>query len=111
MADWLDQAKASGLAAFSNGLSADLDAVAAALREPWFNGQTEGQINRLKMLKRQVYGAAGYRPPSCTSSAFGMKASQKLSRTQDCLPIDTLPPRIVSLRHHGGRMILNVDIK
>ena len=57
--DWLDQAKASGLAAFSRGLSADLDAVAAALREPWSNGQTEGQINRLKMLKRQMYGAAG----------------------------------------------------
>ncbi|MCD1620886.1 transposase [Salipiger manganoxidans] len=59
LADWLDQAKASGLAAFSRGLSADLDAVAAALREPWSNGQTEGQINRLKMLKRQMYGAAG----------------------------------------------------
>lgn len=42
LADWLDQAKASGLAAFSRGLSADLDAVAAALREPWSNGQTEG---------------------------------------------------------------------
>ena len=59
LADWLDQAKTSGLAAFSRGLSADLDAVAAALREPWSNGQTEGQINRLKMLKRQMYGAAG----------------------------------------------------
>ena len=59
LADWLDKAKASGLAAFSRGLSADLDAVEAALREPWSNGQTEGQINRLKMLKRQMYGAAG----------------------------------------------------
>jgi len=43
----------------NSGLSADLDAVEAALREPWSNGQTEGQINRLKMLKRQMYGAAG----------------------------------------------------
>ena len=59
LADWLDKAKASGLAAFSRGLSADLDAVEAALREPWSNGQTEGQINRLKILKRQLYGAAG----------------------------------------------------
>lgn len=59
LADWLDQAKASGLASFSRGLSADLYAVTAALREPWSNGQTEGQINRLKLLKRQMYGAAG----------------------------------------------------
>ena len=59
LAAWLDQAKASGLAAFARGLSADLDAVAAALREPCSNGQTEGQINRLKILKRQMYGAAG----------------------------------------------------
>lgn len=56
---WLDEAKASGLAAFARGLSADLNAVEAALCEPWSNGQTEGQINKLKMLKRQMYGAAG----------------------------------------------------
>lgn len=56
---WLEDAKTSELAAFSRGLTADLDAVLAALREPWSNGQTEGQINRLKILKRQMYGAAG----------------------------------------------------
>lgn len=33
--------------------------VMAALREPWSNGQTEGQINKLKTLKRQMYGRAG----------------------------------------------------
>ena len=47
------------MATFARGLTADLDAVMAALREPWSNGQTEGQINRLKMLKRKMYGAAG----------------------------------------------------
>ena len=30
----------------------------AALELPWSNGQTEGQVNRLKMLKRQMYGRA-----------------------------------------------------
>jgi transposase len=59
LAAWLDQAKTSGMAAFARGLATDLEAVTAALREPWSNGQTEGQINRLKMLKRQMYGAAG----------------------------------------------------
>lgn len=47
------------LVSFLTTLTADLEAVMAALREPWPNGQTEGQINRLKMLKRQMYGAAG----------------------------------------------------
>jgi len=44
---WLEEAKASEMAAFARGLAADLKAVMAALREPWSNGQTEGQINRL----------------------------------------------------------------
>lgn len=56
---WLEDAKASEMAAFARGVTADLDAVLSALREPWSNGQTEGQINKLKMLKRQMYGAAG----------------------------------------------------
>lgn len=34
-------------------------AVRAGLSEPWSNGQTEGQVNRLKLLKRQSYGRAG----------------------------------------------------
>ncbi len=37
----------------------DLDAVRNALTEEWSNGQTEGQINRLKTLKRAMYGRAG----------------------------------------------------
>jgi hypothetical protein len=35
-----------------------LSAVRNAICEPWSNGQTEGQINRLKMLKRAMYGRA-----------------------------------------------------
>ena len=33
-------------------------AVRAAIVEPWSNGQTEGHINKLKMVKRQMYGQA-----------------------------------------------------
>jgi transposase len=36
----------------------DIDAVRNALTESWSNGQTEGQINRLKVLKRAMYGRA-----------------------------------------------------
>jgi transposase len=39
-------------------LQADERAVAAALDKPWSNGQTEGQITKLKLVKRQMYGRA-----------------------------------------------------
>jgi transposase len=59
---WLERATASGLQAFksfANGLRADYDAVKAGITLRWSNGPVEGQINRLKMLKRQMYGRAG----------------------------------------------------
>jgi transposase len=60
---WLESAQASDsapLRRFAVGLKRDLDAVRAGLREAWSNGQTEGQIHRLKLLKRQMYGRAGF---------------------------------------------------
>jgi transposase len=44
---------------YSAGLTHDLDAVRAGLTEEWSNGQVEGQVNRLKTVKRQMYGRAG----------------------------------------------------
>jgi transposase len=40
-------------------LRQDLAAVRNAITKTWSNGQTEGQINRLKTLKRPMYGSAG----------------------------------------------------
>src|SRR3954447_3349748 len=45
---------------FAYGLRKDLLAVSAAVESPWSTGQVEGQINRLKMIKRQMYGRAGF---------------------------------------------------
>jgi transposase len=58
---WLERAAASGLQAFksfANGLRADYEAVKAGIILRWSTGPVEGQINRLKMLKRQMYGRA-----------------------------------------------------
>jgi len=55
---WLPKAEQSLLSSFARGLRADREAVVAAMKEPWSNGQAEGQINRLKSLKRQMYGRA-----------------------------------------------------
>jgi transposase len=46
------------LAQFAEGLQEDLPAIQAGLTLPWSNGVTEGQVNRLKLLKRQAYGRA-----------------------------------------------------
>ena len=59
--DWIRDAMGCGVHAmqkFAAKLRHDIDAVRNAIREPWSNGQTEGQINRLKMLKRAMYGRA-----------------------------------------------------
>src|SRR5271167_4775823 len=59
---WLIDARASGIYAmqrFARTIRQDLEAVRNAVLEPWSNGQTEGQINKLKTLKRAMYGRAG----------------------------------------------------
>jgi transposase len=56
----LDAAAATALGAFVANLRRDLSAVQAALKLPWTTSPAEGQINRLKMLKRTMYGRAGF---------------------------------------------------
>ena len=60
---WLAEAHACGISAVETsaaGLKQDGAAVRAALTLPWSNGQAGGQINRLKLLKRQSYGRASF---------------------------------------------------
>ena len=45
---------------FALGLFSDLRAIRAAIELPWSNGPTEGHINRLKTLKRSMYGRASF---------------------------------------------------
>jgi len=53
---WIDKARVSLIASFANGIAKDKAAVLAAIASPWSNGQTEGQITKLKLVKRQMYG-------------------------------------------------------
>ena len=58
---WLAQARAIGLPglnSFVTGIEHDLAAVTAGLTQPWNSGPMEGHVNRIKMLKRQMYGRA-----------------------------------------------------
>src|SRR6185312_11864055 len=60
---WLADARRSGVRAvetFAAGLEQDGAAIRAALTTPWSSGQAEGQITRLKLIKRQMYGRASF---------------------------------------------------
>jgi transposase len=53
---WIERARISLIASFGSGVAKDEAAVRAAITLPWSNGQTEGQITRLKLVRRQMYG-------------------------------------------------------
>ena len=60
---WLDRAASCGVPEFRElaaGLAQDRPAVDAALRLAWSNGQVEGHVNKLKLVKRAMYGRAGF---------------------------------------------------
>lgn len=60
---WLVEAGGCGvpmIEMFAAGLKKNGDATRAALTTPWSNGQTEGQVNQLKLIKRQMYGHASF---------------------------------------------------
>ncbi len=60
---WMEVAARSGMFEFENfvtNLRRDEAAVRAGLTYAWSNGQTEGQVNRLKYIKRQMFGRANF---------------------------------------------------
>lgn len=60
---WLSDVQESGLLEFESfltGIERDKDAVLAGLTLPWSNGPTEGHVNRLKLIKRSMYGRAKF---------------------------------------------------
>ncbi len=63
LASWMQQVDTDGspdLRSFVAGLRGDLDAVTAGLTLPYSSGPVEGHVNRIKMLKRQMYGRAKF---------------------------------------------------
>jgi transposase len=63
LAEWMAEAEDCGIAemkGFVVKLHQDLDAVLAGLTLPWSQGQTEGQVTKLKLLRRQMYGRGNF---------------------------------------------------
>ncbi|MFJ8856512.1 transposase [Streptomyces sp. NPDC102437] len=62
--EWIAAVRADDLPilhTFANGLERDLAAVTAGLSLPWSSGIVEDHVNRIKMIKRQIYGRAGFK--------------------------------------------------
>lgn len=59
-AKWLERNQAGELRGFVKSLRQDEAAVRSALTLPWSNGQVEGHVHRLKLLKRQMFGRAKF---------------------------------------------------
>jgi transposase len=66
LASWFEEACTCGIAAFETfaaGLQQDEAALNAVLPLPYSSAQAEGQINKLKLIKRQMYGRANFDLP------------------------------------------------
>lgn len=62
-AEWLDRAEAAQsqeVQNFAQRLRQEGDALLAALKLPWSNGVVEGHVNRVKLIKRQMFGRGGF---------------------------------------------------
>ena len=81
---WMTEVIASAdpaLRSFVTGLRRDQDAVTAGLTLRWSSGAVEGHVNRIKMLKRQMYG----RPtPTCSAAASSSPTNDQGTRHGNC---------------------------
>ena len=60
---WIERVQHSGISeitAFANGLLRDYQSIENAINLPWSNGPVEGNVNKLKTIKRQMYGRASF---------------------------------------------------
>ncbi|MBE9601514.1 transposase [Pedobacter sp. MC2016-24] len=60
---WIENVLRSGIseiATFANGLLRDYQSIENAISLPWSNGPVEGNVNKLKTIKRQMYGRASF---------------------------------------------------
>ncbi|MEV1025573.1 ISL3 family transposase [Streptomyces sp. NPDC050264] len=83
--EWIESARADAdlpsLSRFAQHLERDLDAVIAGLTQPWNSGVVEGHVNRIKMLKRQMFGRAGFELLRKRVLLYGQGAAQESSST------------------------------
>ena len=68
---WIERAKTTLVASFAIDITKNIYAGSAAITLGWFNVQTEGQIGKLKLVKRQMYGRGNLVPLPARVIGFG----------------------------------------
>ena len=100
---WIAAAKESYIAAFAAWIETDEAAVRAAIIELWSSGRVEGQVNRLKLVKRQMYGRANHDLLKARlTGRITMTAARKVSQSRSCgppVPTKSSPPSNASTRY------------
>ncbi|CAL9623472.1 hypothetical protein SUDANB43_05869 [Streptomyces sp. enrichment culture] len=103
--EWITEASNAnlpGISTFAIGLNSDLDAVTAGLTTDWNSGPVEGAVNRIKMLKRQMFDRAGFEllrkrvllPPEDPRSAHVLNESKAVRKL-----VQKRPPRRIASHH------------
>ena len=85
---WITDASSSLVASFASGITRDAAAVRAAITEPWSNGQVEGQITKLKLVKRLIYVRAKIEllQARLIGAARDLQSSSRLRQSQIWTP-------------------------
>lgn len=85
---WLMRAGTGLVASFARGVGQDRAAVLAAITLPWSNGQTDGQITKLKLVKRQMYGRGKIDLLQACLIGFTSGCSAKVRQSPVPMPFD-----------------------
>ena len=108
---WIDDTATSLLASFAAGISKDKAAVTAAIASPWSNGQIEGHITKLKLVKRQMYGWA---KPAVKTMAFaprptGGQCERVAAFGRPCSELEGMPWGAVAAQRAASRSMTDAD--
>ena len=105
--EWLGKVEACHLQAFQsfvNGVQQDKEAVFAGLTLPWSNGPVEGQVNRLKLIKRSMYGRAKFdllkrRVLHHSKKSLERKTKKKQAQQEDHLETSRVRKKNTNSKH------------
>ena len=104
--EWLDKVEASHLQAFQSfvtGVQQDKDAVLAGLTLVWSTGPVEGQVNRLKLIKRSMYGQAALDLLKRRVLHHDKKSLERKNKKQQAQQVDHLELSRVRKKHINSK--------
>lgn len=110
---WLRDVETSGLSEFESfltGIRRDKDAVLAGLTLPWSTGPVEGHVNRLKLIKRSMYGRAKFDLLKLRVLHYGKKSLARKNKKKQAQPVGRLKaPRVIKNNTTSQHTIIGIS--